>query len=105
MLQRELAQQLTRNAGVAIPEEGCGIREIELFQHYFVRDNIAIVVYNFNTFGRGEKPLYDGTAILASLGREPSLRLNIMYYERSRHYNPILNLKAGCRNYCEPCNG
>jgi len=30
-LQRECALQLTRNAGVVIPEEGCGIREIERF--------------------------------------------------------------------------
>ncbi|KAL6419166.1 hypothetical protein ACFW04_014043 [Cataglyphis niger] len=32
MLQRELALELTRNAGVTIPEEGCGLREIERFQ-------------------------------------------------------------------------
>lgn len=71
--------QLTRNAGVIIPEEECGIREIERFQRYLAVDNIAIVVYNFSTFGHGEKPMYDGIALLASLGREPALRLNIMY--------------------------
>ncbi|XP_070171517.1 uncharacterized protein [Polyergus mexicanus] len=105
-LQREFALQLTRNAGVTITEEGCGIPEIDRFQRYLAADNIAIVVYNFSTFGRGEKPMYDGIALLASLDREPSLRLNIMYYERLRHYNPIINLNAavGCRNYCEPCN-
>ncbi|KAL6446793.1 hypothetical protein ACFW04_001313 [Cataglyphis niger] len=105
-LQRELAIQLVRNAGVTITKEGCGIAEIERFQRYLAVDNIAIVVYNFATFARGAKPMYDGIATLASLEREPALRLNVMYYERLRHYNPIVNLNAaaGCRNYCEPCN-
>ena len=54
---------------------------------------------NFSTFRCGENPLYDDYALLASLGRESSIRLNIMYYERKRHYNPILNVKvaAGSR--------
>ncbi|XP_036147283.1 uncharacterized protein LOC118647134 [Monomorium pharaonis] len=104
---RELALELVRNAGVVIPEEGCGIPQIERFQRFLLPENIAILVYNFSTFGRGEKPLYDGSALLGSLGREPSYCLNIMYYERSRHYNPILNLKAaaGSRGgYCVACN-
>ncbi|KAL6417099.1 hypothetical protein ACFW04_012980 [Cataglyphis niger] len=105
-LQRELAIQLVRNAGVTITKEGCGIAEIARFQRYLAVDNIAIVVYNFATFARGAKPMYDGIATLASLEREPALRLNVMYYERLRHYNPIVNLNASasCRNYCEPCN-
>lgn len=36
MLQRELALELTRNAGTVIPEEGCGIREIENFNSFSV---------------------------------------------------------------------
>jgi len=32
--------------------------------------------------------------LLAFLGREPSIRLNNILYERKRHYNPILNVKA-----------
>ncbi|KAL6421672.1 hypothetical protein ACFW04_014487 [Cataglyphis niger] len=104
-LQRELTIQLVRNAGVTITKKGCGIAEIERFQRYLAVDNIAIVVYNFATFARGAKLMYDGIATLASLEREPALRLNVMYYERLRHYNPIVNLNAsaGCRNYCEPC--
>ncbi|KAL6419320.1 hypothetical protein ACFW04_011463 [Cataglyphis niger] len=91
------------NAGVRITKEGCGIAEIERFQRYLAVDNIAIVVYNFTTFVRGAKLMYDGIATLASLERELALRLNVMYL---RHYNPIVNLNAsaGCRNYCEPCN-
>ncbi|XP_011859145.1 PREDICTED: uncharacterized protein LOC105556661 [Vollenhovia emeryi] len=104
-LQRTLALELTRNAGITIPEEGCGIREIERFQRFLAAENIA--VYNFSTFARGGKLLYDGCELLGSLGREPTHRLNILYYERSRHYNPILNLKAaaGSRGgYCVTCN-
>ncbi|KYN19310.1 hypothetical protein ALC57_08361, partial [Trachymyrmex cornetzi] len=106
-LQRELAKELTISAGITIPEEGCGIREIEQFQRFLAAEHITIIVYNFSTFGRGENPLYDGCALLSSLGREPSFRLNIMYYERSRHYQPILNMKAaaGSRGgYCVACN-
>jgi len=50
--------------------------------------------------------MYDGCSLLSSLDREPSCCLNIMY-EGSRHYNPILNLKAaaGSRGgYCVACN-
>jgi len=107
VLQRELALQLTRNAGITISEERCGIHEIERVQRFLTAENIAIIVYNFSTFGRGENPLYDGRALLASLGREHSYCLHIMYYERSRHYNPILSLKAaaGARGeYCVACN-
>ncbi|XP_072758832.1 uncharacterized protein [Anoplolepis gracilipes] len=76
VLQRDLALQLTRNAGVTIPEEGSGIPEIERFQQYFARDNIAIVIYNIVTFGRGGKPLYNGVEFLASLQRETRTCLN-----------------------------
>ena len=47
-------------AGNTISEEGYGIREIEQFQWFLTAENIAIVVYNFSTFSRGENPLYDG---------------------------------------------
>jgi len=79
VLQRELALQLTRNIGIAILEEGCGIREIEHFQRFFAK-NIAIIVYNFSNFGRGENPLYDGRALLASLRREHSFIARSIVY-------------------------
>ncbi|XP_025160522.1 uncharacterized protein LOC112589873 [Harpegnathos saltator] len=105
ILQRDLAVQLTRKAGVCIPEEGYSIPEIEHFQHYFVSNDIVIVVYYFSSFVRGEPPMYDGSSVLTSHGREAKMTLNIMYYEKSRHYNPILNLKAasGRQGYCVRC--
>jgi len=42
-----------------IPEEGCGIREIEWFQRILASENIAIMIYNFSTFDQGENPMYD----------------------------------------------
>jgi len=92
VLQRKLMLQLTRNTDITIPEKG--IYEIERFQRFLAAENIIIIVYNFSNFGRSENLLYDGRALLASLGREHSYCLHVMYYERSRHYNPILNLKA-----------
>ncbi|KAL6419283.1 hypothetical protein ACFW04_011480 [Cataglyphis niger] len=99
-LQRELAIQLVRNAGVTITEESCGIAEIERFQCYLTIDNIAIVVYNFAIFGRGAKPMYDRIATLTSLDRESALRLNIIYYERLRHYNPIVTERDKTGHRC-----
>jgi len=55
----------TRNVGITILEKRCGIREIERFQRYLVAENIAIKVYNFSTFGRGENPLFDVCAFLS----------------------------------------
>jgi len=106
LLQSELARELTRNTEDTNPEERYGIREIERFQHLAV-ENIATMVYNFSIFERGENPLFDSCALLASLRREPSIRLNIMYYERRRHYNPILNVKVSADSrggYYIACN-
>ncbi|XP_067203729.1 uncharacterized protein [Linepithema humile] len=105
-LQRELARDLTRKVGITIPEEGCGIREIEHFQQYLAAENIAIMVYSAETFGHGGKVLFDGNAILASLHREPVACLNILHHAELRHYSVILNLRAaaGSRGYCVPCN-
>ena len=49
-------------------------------------------------FGLDENPLFDSYALLTSLGRELIIII-IIYYERKRHYNPILNIKvaAGSR--------
>ncbi|XP_072761952.1 uncharacterized protein [Anoplolepis gracilipes] len=106
VLQRDLALQITRNAGVTIPEEGSGIPEIERFQQYLAGDNIAIVIYNIVTFGRGGKPLYNGVEFLASLQRETRTCLNILFHPDIKHFDVILNLRAaaGGRGYCVPCN-
>ncbi|XP_071629527.1 uncharacterized protein [Temnothorax longispinosus] len=83
------------------------VLEVARFQRFLANENIAIIVYNSSNFGSGENPLYDGSELLASLEREPMCRLNIMYYERSHHYNPILNLNAAAgtqKEFCVSCN-
>lgn len=104
--QRERAQELVRDARVTMPENGCGLFEIQRFQNHLALDRIAIVVYNFQTFGRGGRPLFDGTDYVRNSFGNVQFTLNIMYYENARHYRPILNLVAasGCRKYCVPCN-
>jgi len=44
-LQHNLAEELTKAAGITIPEEGYGIREIEQFQWILASENIAMI-YN-----------------------------------------------------------
>jgi len=44
-LQHNLAEELTKVAGITIPEEGYGIREIEQFQWILASENIAMI-YN-----------------------------------------------------------
>ena len=68
-------------------------------------ENIAIMMY-FSTSDTARISLFDGCALLASLGRVTclSIKLNIMYYECRHHYNPILNVKAAAEGYCVTCN-
>ena len=104
--QTERARQLVIDANVPIPPNGCGLREIEKFQEYYARNNIAIVVYFFKTFGRGDTPFFDGTKYVLNVTNKVEYILRVMYYEDSHHYQPILNLvaAAGSKGYCIPCN-
>jgi len=52
-LQRKLAEELTKAAGITISEEDYEICEIEQFQRILASENIAIMIYNFSTFGQG----------------------------------------------------
>ncbi|XP_070525448.1 uncharacterized protein [Cardiocondyla obscurior] len=158
-LQRELALELTRKAGIAIPAEGCGIREIERFQRVLLEENILIKIcivtpgtgrrtfprsrlshthtqirgagaprkketiykknerfnknneiqrlHQFKHVCSRRKTTVRRCRVTLSLAHEPAHQLNIMYYEDSRHYNPILNLTAaaGSRGgFCTLCN-
>ncbi|EFN86087.1 hypothetical protein EAI_07632 [Harpegnathos saltator] len=57
VMQRELALELTRKAGVSIPDEGCNIPEFERFQLHVAKYDAVITVYNFSSFVRGAPPL------------------------------------------------
>ncbi|XP_024945483.1 uncharacterized protein LOC112495044, partial [Cephus cinctus] len=106
--QKQLALELVTNACVEIPPDGCGIREIDKFQRHLAPDGIAIVVYEFDSVGSGEKPLYDGSQIVDSAygSGKPRQTLRILYYNNSQHYQPILNMRGavGSRGFYIPCN-
>ena len=79
--QTECAQNLVRNASVIIPEAGCGLDEIHVFQTFFARIGIAIIIYSFQRFGRGDKPLYDGSKFVLDTNNIIKHTLRIMYYQ------------------------
>ena len=64
------------------------------------------MVYLFQTFALGGLPFFDGVEKMKNMGKIPSCVINIMYFEESHHYKPILNMigASGFENYCEFCN-
>lgn len=105
-LQKEKALELVRNAKIDIPNKGCSIKELELFQKYLANDGIAVVVYEVETLGHGGETLYDGTDYVMNLFNRVVHTLRILYYRRLQHFEPILNLRAavGSRGFCVSCN-
>ncbi|XP_023312242.1 uncharacterized protein LOC108915368 [Anoplophora glabripennis] len=91
-LQTLRAHELLQAASVTIPEEGCGIPELQQFQRHL--KDYCIVVYQHGTKGRDV--VFKGTT------EGPSL--NLLYHEG--HYNVITSLTAAfcCHYYCERCN-
>ncbi|XP_043268101.1 uncharacterized protein [Venturia canescens] len=100
------ATELTNAAGITIPLRGAGVYEITRYQNYLAQDGVAIIVYEFLTLGRRAEPLFDGTHQVLELRGTIRHTLNILYYERSNHFQPILNLRGavGCRDFCSSCN-
>ena len=100
------SELLVARANVQIPESGCGIVEIRKFQSYLASLKVAIVVFLFQTFGKKGDIFFYGVKELEEIGIKPDKTVNIMYYEESRHFKPILSLigASGCKRYCELCN-
>ena len=71
---------------------------------YFVDRGVLLKVYLLSTSDRGCPLLFDGT-ISVSAGNAKHT-LHIMYYEVSRHYQPILNLieAIGTHRNCNHCS-
>ena len=102
-LQRQKAIKLLRDANVVVPMGGCGFREIEKFQEYYARREVAIVVYDKETFGSGEQPFFDGRPMLNN--SNPTV-INLYYDATNHHFDTILNLvgAAQSRFFCKYCN-
>lgn len=63
-----------------------------------------MIVYTFQSFGKGSLPFFDGRRYVRSVGFHVDLILNIMYYERKNHFQPILNLAGVLHsNFCIDC--
>ena len=78
--QTECAQTLVCNASVITPEGGCGLNEIHAFQIFFARLGIVIIIYSFQRFGRGDKPIYDGTKFVLDTNNIIKHSLSITNY-------------------------
>lgn len=91
-LQTQRALKLCVDAGVVIPNEGCGIPELQQFQQHL--QNYKIVVYNYGSKGRD----------IIFKGSVESPALNLLYHEG--HYNVVTSLTAAfcCIYFCEHCS-
>ena len=50
--------------------------------------------------------MYDGSKLVEETAGRIDYKLYILFYERSKHFQPILNLvgASGCRGFCATCN-
>ncbi|XP_044591456.1 uncharacterized protein LOC123269685 [Cotesia glomerata] len=105
-LQKNEALKLLHTTGIQIPRQGSGITEILAFQRYFEQKGIALVVYEFLTFGKGGLPIFDGRVTVQEAFGEILHSIYLLYYPDSKHYQPITNLAGalGSRSFCELCN-
>ncbi|XP_057322371.1 uncharacterized protein LOC130676747 [Microplitis mediator] len=105
-LQKKEALSLVHKAGVKISSKGCGIEHVFTFQKYFERSGIAIVIYEFLTLGKGDKPIFDGRETVQLTFGCIQHVIYILYYEDSQHFQPIVNLTGaiGSKMFCNLCN-
>lgn len=105
-VQREAALELNRAASVRMPRNGCGVKELSEYQAYLARDGIAIVAFEFLTLGaRKKKSIFNGTNRVFDAVGAVRHTLYILYYERSHHFQPILNLRGATASagFCTTC--
>lgn len=93
-LQLQKAKKLLDNSNIAIPSDGAGIEELQLFQKYL--NNHKITVYKYGSKGR--EVLFEGSI------EEGTSKINLIYSDG--HYNVITSLTAAfaCSYYCEDCH-
>ncbi|OXU19736.1 hypothetical protein TSAR_013323, partial [Trichomalopsis sarcophagae] len=96
-LQKEQALELIAAACVTIPPARYGFCEIQNFQYYYARKNIAIVVYDSQTFGSGRVMLYNLLSLKV---------VNICHDAAAYHCDTFLNLTGAAKSkfICDRCN-
>ena len=51
------------DAGVILLLQGCGFRELMVFQDFFTAEGIAIVIFEKSNLDSGEPPFFDGRGL------------------------------------------
>lgn len=105
--QKVAALELTRRANVQVPKNGCRINEIFQYQNCLAQNGVAIVVFEFLILGhRNKKAIFNGTKTVIGAVGQVRHTLYILYYERSHHFQPILNLRGavGSTGFCTSCD-
>ena len=101
-----MSLDLSRLAGVAPSLEICGVAAIHKFQIFFATKATASIVLAFETHGHRSDPLYNGSWLVLKTARKIDYTSYIMFYERSRHFQPIFHLVGayGLNKFRASCN-
>ena len=108
--QTNKAKQFCFEAGVTVPEAGCGPEEFVTIQKYLLNRNIFLIIYDAVTFGKGVEPIFNGsnTSIHENLNTDNFKTIYILYskIKNRGHFDLILNLLGlhPRRIYCKACN-
>lgn len=99
-LQRERAEILCRESAVRVPNNGCGLQELQRFQDYYARQNIGLVAFEIDRLGNGDPPFFDGR------NQIDHLTATIFLLHSDTHYDLILNIfgAAKAKFFCSYCN-
>ena len=79
------------DAGVFLPHDGCGFRELLAFQNSYVPAGIATVVYEIQNLRNGEAPLFDDRNTIEELNTPLHDVIYFIFEERNRYFNVITN--------------
>jgi len=102
VLQKTMAVSLCEQARVVVPDESCGIRELEKFQKFFKVKNIAIIAYNVRDLGNSVEHFFDGRLAFNHTQYE---KIYLAYDHRQNHFDVISSLLGAlnARYFCEYC--
>ena len=108
-LQKERAEKLVADAGVILPLQGCGFRELTVFQDFFAAEGeifIVIVIFEKSNLGSDEPPFFDGRNSLHDINAPLHGVIYLIFEEQARNFNVITNLfaAAGSNFFCAYCN-
>ena len=101
------ASKITKRARrVILLLQGCGFRELTVFQDFFAAEGIDIVIFEKSNLGSSEPPLFDGRNSLHDINAPLHGVIYLIFEEQARQFNVITNLfvAAGTNFFCAYCN-